>query len=192
MLTFSSLRYSALAVTILALAGVTSSRAAPIEIAFDYSTNTPSTVATITGVNGGQISFSLDVGDPNQDSVFGNFEIDIVGPGNATLGSVSLIGAPIVDGPFADLGDAAANPSGGLASVSIWTFLADSSGLPLSLIVTSQLDTFGNPFTPHLTIDLSGDLQIAQVPVPGALVLFGTGLGMLGMVSARRRRTKAR
>jgi len=36
---------------------------------------------------------------------------------------------------------------------------------------------------------LSGSLKVTTVPVPGAVVLFGTGLAALGAISARRRRS---
>ena len=189
MLGLSSLRCSAvaagLAAGLLTLTAAAPSQAVPVSIAFDYSSGIPSTVATITGT-GGLMSFSLDIGDPTLSYVFGSFSMDIVGPGAVHLGSVSLLGAPFIDGAFQDLGDAALDPSSGLTNVSVWTFLAGALDLPLSLVVTSQLDTFDAPFTPVLTVDLGGDLQVT--PLPGALVLFTTGIGFLGLMGARRRR----
>jgi len=39
------------------------------------------------------------------------------------------------------------------------------------------------------TTSLSGSIKVSTVPVPGALVLFGSGLAALGAVGARRRKS---
>jgi hypothetical protein len=185
---------AALAGGIIALSAATApSEAVPIPLAFDFTSGLPSTVATVVG-SGGLMEFSLNVGDPTLSNVFGNFSMDITGPGSSSLGSVKLIGTPILDGAFQSLGDAAANPGTnspiGLANLSTWFLNVGPLGLPLDLVVTSQLDTFGEPFTPLLTVDFIGDLSaMPSVPLGTSWQLqFATGIGFLILIGSRRMR----
>ena len=66
----------------------------------------PATIATITST-GGRMSFTLDLGDPGLVGVDGAFAMDVVGPGNTILGSVSLSGSTFFDGPSQDVGSIA-------------------------------------------------------------------------------------
>jgi hypothetical protein len=175
-----------LAVGVAGFGGSMQSQAAPIPLAFDFTTGSPSTVATING-SGGHMEFVLDLGDPTLSNVFGNFSMDIEGPGSTPLGSVSLIGGTFLDGASQGLGDAAANPVSGLPNISTWFLDVGPLDLPLSLVVTSQLDTLGDPLAPLLTVEFSnGNLQVT--PLPGALALFATGIGVFGLIGSRRKR----
>ena len=69
----------------------------------------------------------------------------------------------------------------------------DMSPLTLAIVSTLTPSLEFGPFTPVLTVDFSGDLRFAvsAVPLPGALPLFATGLGLLGLMRWRRRREAA-
>jgi hypothetical protein len=194
MLRMSSLRFSAMAagltVGLVALTAATPSRAT--QLLFPFLNNTPSTVAIVSGTNG-TLNFTLDLNDPTlSKDVAGSFEMDFVSP-NGTFASVQLIGDTQSFGLFQDLGDAASLPFGGLTNVSLWhlDIPADLpfglSDLPFSLVVMSQLDS-SFPFMPILTVDASGDLGVRATPLPGALGLFASGMGLLGWIGSRRRR----
>jgi hypothetical protein len=182
---------AALAGGIIALSATTPSQAAPIPLAFDFTSGLPTTIATVIG-SGGLMEFSLDVGDPTRSNVFGNFSIDITGPGSSNLGSVKLIGAPLLDGAFQSLGDAAANPGTnspiGLADLSTWFLNVGTLDLPLNLVVTSQLDTLGAPFTPLLTVEFTGDLTAMPAVPLGTSWQFASGIGFLILMCSRRMR----
>jgi hypothetical protein len=160
-------------------------------LAFDYTNNTQQTVATVTGSNG-TLSFTLDLGDPTASNVEGDFAMDLVGPGNVIIGSISLDLGPLFLGPgptdFGDIHNTVVTDF--LYNFNTWQAVALAAGdLPLSIVVTSQLDTVGDPFTPILTVTADGDLTVVTAtPLPGALALFSTGVGVLGLVGARRRR----
>lgn len=176
---------ASLAAAILAFAPVTPSRAATVVLPFDFTSGLPTTVASIVGT-GGTMSFTLDVGDPTLSNVFGDFAMDFKRLDNSSIGSVSLVGAPFIDGPSQILGDASLNPSGGLPNVSTWFLNVGPSDLPLFLVVTSTLNSFGDPFTPVLTVDFTGDIQ--ATPLPGSFALFLSALGAGGIAMRRRQR----
>ena len=164
-------------------------------LTFDFTSGLPSTVATITGTSG-TMNFTLDLKDPTLSNVVGNFSMDVIGPGSTVLGSISLLGGPLIDG-------VASQDFGGIAppgindlfpNVSSWHLAVASGGLPLSLVVTSTLDTIGDDLvSPLLTVDFTGDLQLqaSATPLPAALPLFATGLGALSLLARRRKRKQA-
>lgn len=80
---------------------------------------------------------------------------------------------------------------GDLGAVTHFKLLVANSDLPLFLAMTLSLgdpDNIGGA-TFAGTADLSVNLiEVTQVPLPGALVLFASGLGVLGLARARRRK----
>jgi hypothetical protein len=165
-----------------------------VPIPFDRVSGNPTVVATVSGT-GGTMTFTLDVNDPGLTDRSGNFSMDIFNSGNVLLGSISLAGAPFIDGPFASFGSIEGGVLGGLSNVSTWSLAVGAPGFPLTLVVTSALfDALENAFNPLLSVDTSGDLVVAAnaVPLPGALPLFAAGLALMGVLRWRRSRDRGR
>lgn len=188
-----SLRVAAVVTLVFGVASLfASERSLAVPLSFDYTTGNPIPVATITGT-GGTMDFSLDVADPGLSDRSGNFAMDVFSPGDVLLGSISLIGAPSLNGGSFAFGSIAWPPgvAGGLPNISTWSLTVVALDLPLTLVVTSILfDALGNPFAPLLTVDFTGDLALATnaVPLPATLPLFATGIGMMGLLGWRRKR----
>jgi hypothetical protein len=191
------LRFSAMAagvtIALSALAAATPSQAAT-QLPFSFNNNpSPGTVVGIVSGTNGTLNFTLNVDDPAlAKDVAGSFEMDFVSQ-NGTFASVQVIGDTQSFGASQDLGDAALFPFGGLTNITTWhlDIPADLpfglSDMPFSLVVMSQLDSTV-PFTPILTVDFTGDLQVRATPLPAALGLFASGMGLLGWMGSRRRR----
>ena len=171
-----------------------------VPLPFDYTTGMQTTVATITGT-GGTMNFTLDVDDPTlTDQTFsgvnGSFSMDVLGPGDVILGSISLAGAPYFDGLSQDFGSIATPPVPlvpVLPIESMWSLTVGAPDLPLSLEVTSYLFNLFGPltYTPVLTVEFTGNLALTSpnaVPLPATLPLFASGLGVLGLLGWRRKR----
>ena len=181
----------ALAVGLLAMDASQSANAAPVPIAFD-DTGTSTTTVNVTGAGGGTMLFSLTVGG-FLDSVSGNFDLDVLNATSDVISSVNFLGLAQLAGPF-DYGDVTAPANSPLFDftfydVMTWSVAVAPGDLsPLTLNIFSTLTPAVSPYSPLLTVDFTGDLQLAAVatPLPGALPLFMSGLGVLGLLSRRR------
>jgi hypothetical protein len=191
--TFSSARTSvAVALALVALL-VTGQRSHATTFVVPYvASNIP--VAVVTGTSG-TLNFTLDLNDPTlAKDIFGSFSVDLAGP--STVYSVGLLGDTASDGTGPNsLGDAALNPSfEPLPNVTKWYLNVAAAGLPLSIIVTSQLSSFYDlSFIPTLTIEVAdgGNLTVSPTPLPGALALFATGAGVYGWFGLRKSRRRS-
>jgi hypothetical protein len=152
-------------------------------IGFDFSGSTTTSV-TITSVTGGTMSFTLDLGATD---VAGNFNID-------TLTGSSVGTAPLymagVTGPtfggitwndYLDITGRRDLQSEPLWNNSAWQVTLGGGDFPVILSIKSVLTPMvdgDSLFSPVLTLDLNGDLQIAPAAVPGPVV----GAGLPGLV----------
>jgi len=170
-------------VAIIAFHSFDQSNAAPL--AFDFSGSTTTSV-TITGTAGGTMSFTLDLGPTD---VAGNFNIDIFNGSSAALASLYMAGltGPTFGGVTAnDYGNVTGRTdlqSEPLWNNAAWQVTIISGQLPVTLSIASVLTPLfdGDPlFSPVLTLDLSGDLQIAAAAVPSPIV----GAGFPGLLAA--------
>jgi hypothetical protein len=161
-------------------------------IAFDFSGNS-TTVVNVTGVAGGTMKFTLDLGDPSGSSLFaGDFSMDVKNSSDVIISSVNFLG--LETGNTTSYGDVTGQTTfDGLSNLATWTVTVLASDLsPVRLGITSTLTGGpGDPAHPVLTADFTGDLQIAAAAVPGPVV--GAGLpGLLlifgGIVTWSRRR----
>jgi hypothetical protein len=190
MLCFSKPAYFAFVLAFFGFLGC-QSKSHAATLSFDYTSGVPNAVATVTGTSG-TMNFQLDLNDPTLSNVFGNFSMDIYGPGSILLGTISLDGGPLIDGiasqDFSNIATPGVNDV--LPNVSTWSLTVSGANLPLSLIVTSELDSIGDPVNPVLTVDFTDDLRVADTttPLPSALPLFASGLGITLFLSMRRKR----
>jgi hypothetical protein len=168
-------------------------------IPFDFSGNT-TTSSLVLGTTGGTMSFTLDLGDPGGVNVFGNFAMDIFNSSSVLIGEVNFGG--INDGTTVDYGNiTGTSVTDSLRNVSLWSVTVGAADLPsVSFVITSTLDSFDGTLNPVLTVDFSGDLQLAPAAVPGPVVgsgplaafVFGATLLFLTRQRwARRMRTGA-
>jgi len=186
--------------------------AAPIALPFDYTTNDENVVGTVSGT-AGDLFFRLKIddlaaADAASSNVNGSFVMKLVGPDGLTwAGYVEMMGKVaqnVADGFIPpdganDLGDVFFWSFGYLGLDNTWFLHVESLDLPLTIIVNSVLNNSTDdnpsaplPFTALLTVEVGqgGDLQIATTPIPASLALFTTGLGLFGLMQARRRKVR--
>jgi len=158
-------------------------------LSFDYTSGIPATIATVTGT-GGTMNFTLDLNDPTLSNVYGNFSMDVYAPGNTLIGTISLDGGPLIDGVASqDFGSIALPGVNDIfPNVSMWSLAVVAANLPLNLVVTSTLNTIGDPLNPVLTVNFTGDLALAPsaVPLPATLPMLAGGVGILALLRSRR------
>lgn len=173
-------------------------QAATVDIPFDYVSGNSTPSAVVTGTAGGTLQFTLTISDPD---VAGSFAMDAYAnpgfPAGSYLGRIDLFGSPASHGPSIDYGamDFATVPGGilafTLASENKWTLTVLSSDYPIYLEITSSLFSFtGADFSALLSVNVPDDIIVTptETPLPAALPLFATGLGVLGFAAHRRRK----
>ncbi len=88
-----------------------------------------------------------------------------------------------------------ANVTGGSFGESVLTSITDNAGGLLASGVTDVNFVFGttitSPFRSSALVEIDAFSEVQAVPLPAALPLFGTGLGILGFIGWRRRRKAA-
>ena len=163
------------------------SRAATIDVA-DWTSGSITTFVSISGTNGGQLDFTLDLRQPGE--VFGNFQMSITSPSNSNLLDLALLSIPQLPGssnPF--YGDLTGqSPTELLFDITTWSVSVSGSDLasgPLTIAITSNLNPLFSPL-PLLTVNLGGDLQIAAVPEASTWAMMILGFAGVGFMAYRR------
>lgn len=111
-----------------------------------------------------------------------------------TLGEVSFLNPPGGGGPFADIAtifatsDGAGVPNSGATDDFFLAYHPVTLDLAPGLAFLYTTANFGQPF--GATTGVLSRSEVAPVPLPAAVVLFGSGLGLMGLL-VRRRRSKA-
>ncbi len=184
------------AAVLLTAAAVRPGHAVPLE--FDFSGNTQTTyIATGPGAF---LNFSLDLG-AGAGSVEGNFAMEVFDKNSTIIGAVAFNSLFGFD-PGSYLGNPDATPPGidevMLYDFASWVLNVDplAALTPLRIVITSTLTPVGVAnFAPALKVDLDGALAFArleQTPLPGALPLFVSGMGLLGAAAWRKRQKQAK
>ena len=127
------------------------------------------------------MSFKLDLGPTD---VTGNFHMDVFSGSSAALASLSMAGVagPLFGGPTANVYENITGKeleSEPLWNNAEWRVTGVNGEFPITLAIYSVLDA--DPlFSPVLTLDLSGDLQLLVAGVPSPVL----GAGLPGLVFA--------
>lgn len=158
-------------------------------------TTLPFSVGTTTYIfdaaGNGVVDFKLDLGGA---SVIGSFSMVFTGPGGADFGSILLIGNPSSPGTdnFGSL-HGGLTTFGNLFNVSKWTLgTLDSFEWPVVAVITASFAGTDPQSFPRLTFEETGGVFVqSPVPLPAALPLFASGMGVLGWLALRRRRAQA-
>ena len=162
-------------------------------IAFDH-TGTVTTTVNVTGVTGGTMLFSLSVGGPLDLSGSNNFSLDVLNAASDAISSMNFLGLDQFAGSH-DYGDATAPANSPrfefeFFDLMTWSVAVAAGDLsPLALNIFSVLTPDSGPLSPLLTVEFTGDLQLAEVaavPLPGSLPLFVTGIAVLAVLRWRR------
>jgi len=185
-------RWSLLRVATLALvAGLMSVPAASPSRAATLPFGIGTTTYVFDSNSNGVMDFTLDLGGS---SVIGSFSMVFTGPAGADFGSILLLGNPSSAGThnFSTL-HGGPTTIGSLFDVSMWTIgTLDSFEFPVTAVITSSFAGTNPQGFPRLTVDLLGvHIVQSEVPLPAALPLFASGMGLLGWLALRRRRAQA-
>jgi len=180
------LRFALAWAFVVALTALSATRSEAATIPFDFTGNFVPT--TITGTTAPvTLDFILTLNaiytaDPNS-SIGGNISISV----KDQFSNVTNFYFGFGDVFAGDVGN-----TGNLLNVTHIPVNVSLGDLPILVEVAATLTPQGGAtFSPTLTVDFSGaDLSVAsQTPLPGALLLFASGLGVLGLARSRRRQT---
>jgi hypothetical protein len=189
-------RALASACLLLAVAFNGTSRADVINVA-DWSLGTTTTFVSINGTHGGELNFKLDL-HQSGNQVIGNFLMSITSPSNTNLLNLGLIGLPFqlsdssdpLYGHFVGEPDPK-SPTVQFYDITTWSVSVSDSDLasgPLTIaILPGLIPLLPSDTLPVLTLDLTGDLQIAAVPETSTWAMIILGFAGIGFISYRRR-----
>ena len=148
----------------------------------------PTNLVTITNIPANTtLSFTLDLAPPAGD-VFGSLAFSIKLFNNVIIGPVSFFGIPSI----ADSRDYGTLISEGLDlyDQTLWQVDLGAAAIPSLTIIFDNSFAFRDSVGPlNATLTITGvDIPVGETPLPGAVTLFGTGLGALGLLTWRRNR----
>jgi hypothetical protein len=172
---------------------VASQQAAATTIGFDYSGDLTPTV-TLGGSGPATLNFTLDFGAAPGQSVTGNFSMEVRNKDGVTVGLIDLLGLDFDQAGSLNFGDTTIPPNGSVLGFSFANLITWSVNLttddlsPVTLLIKSTLTPDFEGFRPVLSLAIDGDAHVT--PIPGALPLFASGLGVIGLLGWRRRRAR--
>jgi hypothetical protein len=151
--------------------------------------------------SGGTLSFNLTLGANyglgGNSGASGNFNMELDTASTPFWSAAFLTAAPSTSGST-NYGDFTANvlAPGNITDTSLWTVGINPGDFPVSLIINSQFSGYcpggaGGCFPPNATFSYNFTPNSVAAPLPAALPLFASGLGLMGWMGWRRKRKAA-
>lgn len=141
---------------------------------------------------GGELDFTLtlngpyDPGDPTA-GVYGSINVTVGTQSNPAMSTVGLDPFPSTPGTtnYGNQSNSVLSSSS-VTDVSTWYVLLAAPDFPVSITIVSSL--FGLPTDASPVLAYQFTPNATTTPLPAALPLFASGVGLMGWMARRRRR----